>query len=114
MPDDNLKSTSSTLNSISTDRSGSNEVLRAIPPDHALQRDDWARRRLRMDGVILLFSGLLSYIVLTDRANAVDQLVVPSLIAGIVSLIAAYVFGAVWDYKSFMSSIATMSQNRDT
>ena len=80
-----------------------------LPPPHALERDDWSKRRLRLDLTLLLLSGLLSYIVIAGRANAVDQLVVPSLVAGIVSLIAAYVFGAVWDYKSFMSSIAQMS-----
>lgn len=86
---------------------------RPIPPDHALERDDWSKRRLRLDLVVALFAGLLSYIVLTGQSTVADQLVVPSLIAGIVSLIAAYVFGAVWDYKSFMSSIAKMSQSND-
>ena len=83
---------------------------RVVPPDHAFDRDDWSKRRLRLDLTTFLFAALLTYIVVTGRANAVDQLVVPSLIAGIVALIGAYVFGAVWDYKSFMNSMARMSE----
>lgn len=88
--------------------------LRLLPPDHALQRDDWSKRRLRLDLTTVLFAVLLTYIVVTGRANAVDQLVVPSLIAGIVALIGAYVFGAVWDYRSFMNGISNFSNNQTT
>lgn len=84
---------------------------RVLPPDHALARDDWSKRRLRLDLIVLLFSGLLTYIVLSGQSTVADQLIVPSLIAGIVSLVATYVFGAVWDYRSFMSGISNMSSN---
>lgn len=88
--------------------------LRLLPPDHALQRDDWSKRRLRLDLIVLLFSGLLSYIVLSGQSTVADQLIVPSLIAGIVSLVATYVFGAVWDYRSFMVGISNFSNNQTT
>lgn len=68
------------------------------------ERDDWSHRRLRMDVVQIIYLGLLAYIILTGRANAVDQLAVPSLIAGIVAILGTYVFGSVWDYRSFLIS----------
>lgn len=65
--------------------------------------DDWTKRRLRLDLVLVLFGSLLSYTVVFGHASAVDSLVAPALIAGIASLIATYVFGAVWSYKLFLS-----------
>ena len=86
---------------------------RPIPPDHALDRDDWSKRRLRLDAVLLLFSGLTTYILITGRSQPVDTLAIPSLIGGIVALIGVYVFGAVWDYKSFMGSMVGLSNREE-
>lgn len=73
-------------------------------------RDDWSHRRIRMDVVLGVFLSLLTYIVLTGQATPVDQLVVPSLIAGVVAIIGAYVFGAVWDYRSFILSVSNKGE----
>src|ERR1700761_3867072 len=87
---------------------------RQLPPPAALQRDDWLGRHVVLFVTYVSFLGMLVYIVLTAQSNAVDQLAVPSLIAGIVTLTGVYVFGQVWDYRSFMNSIADMHNTEAT
>lgn len=80
------------------------EDLSPTVPTLDFPRDDWSHRRHRLDAVLILFGGLLTKIVGWPSASVVEQLVAPSLIAGIVSLIGLYVFGALLDYRAYLTT----------
>jgi hypothetical protein len=74
--------------------------MRQIP------KSEWKRRRFRLDLCLIVIFVWLSYIIFSNSDTVLFQQVSIALIAGGVSLIGTYIFGAVFDDHNFMNAIA--------
>jgi uncharacterized membrane protein YgcG len=75
-----------------------------------LKQSEWKRRRLRLDLGLLSILVLVFYIIFKGNDAVIYQQSVIALIAAGVALLGQYVFGAVWDDKNYMNTIASMHQ----
>lgn len=73
-----------------------------------LKTTEWRRRRFRLDVGLSFLAALICYILWFDTDSEVQQAAITVLIPSFVSLIGAYIFGATWDDKNYMSTVAKM------
>jgi hypothetical protein len=69
-------------------------------------KNEWRRRRNRLDIGLLFLGGLIVYVLWYDSDSEVQQAAITVLIPSFVSLIGAYIFGAAWDDKNYMDNIS--------
>ena len=74
----------------------------------------WAKRRLRLDLALVAILVWISWIIFFDKDTVLYQQVSIALIAGGVTLIGQYVFGAAWDDKNYMSALNKQNETSDT
>lgn len=74
----------------------------------------WAKRRLRLDLALVAILVWVSWIIFFDKDTVLYQQVSIALIAGGVTLIGQYVFGAAWDDKNYMSALNKQNENMGT
>ena len=74
----------------------------------------WAKRRLRLDLALVAILVWVSWIIFFDKDTVLYQQVSIALIAGGVTLIGQYVFGAAWDDKNYMSALNKQNETSDT
>ena len=65
----------------------------------------WAKRRLRLDLALVAILVWVSWIIFFDKDTVLYQQVSIALIAGGVTLIGQFVFGAAWDDKNYMNAL---------
>jgi hypothetical protein len=76
-----------------------------------LKQSEWKRRRFRLDLGLLAILVLVFYIIFSGNDSVIYQQAVIALIAAGVALLGQYVFGAVWDDKNYMNTIASIHQS---
>jgi hypothetical protein len=72
-------------------------------------KNEWKRRRIRLDTGLVFLGGLIVYILWYDSDSEVQQAAITVLIPSFVSLIGAYIFGAAWDDKNYMDSVSRIT-----
>jgi hypothetical protein len=74
----------------------------------------WAKRRLRLDLALVAILVWISWIIFFNKDTVLYQQVSIALIAGGVTLIGQYVFGATWDDKNYMSALNRQNETLGT
>ena len=75
------------------------------PVEALLAGDNWPLRRRWMTIALIWMAGNVQYLILFGADTAINQNVVITMVGAIVSIIFAYVFGAVWDDQNKRSTI---------
>lgn len=78
-----------------------------------IKPSEWKRRRLRLDLSLIAILVWLSWIIFHGTDTTLFQQISVALIAGGVALIGQYVFGAVWDDRNYMNTLASLHGNSD-
>lgn len=77
-----------------------------------LKPTEWKRRRARLDLGLVFLASCVGYILFMDSDSEVQQAAITVLIPSFVSLIGAYVFGAVWDDKNYMNAVSEINKGK--
>lgn len=79
-----------------------------ISPAQILLNDNWKKRRLWMIVALLWLGGNAQYLMVWGKDTVINQNALVTLLGAFVSIIFAYVFGAVWDDTSKRESYSGM------
>lgn len=77
-----------------------------------LDKSEWGKRRFRLDIALIFIMVMIGWIIFSGNDTAVYQQAVLALIAAGVALLGQYIFGAAWDDKNYMRTLAQMHRDR--
>lgn len=77
-----------------------------------LTKSEWSKRRFRLDLSLIFIALMIGWIILSGKDTAVYQQAIIALIAAGVTLVGQYIFGAAWDDKNYMRTVADMHKTQ--
>lgn len=87
-------------------------VNREVFPLPKLDKSEWGKRRFRLDIALVFIMVMIGWIIFKGSDTAVYQQAILALIAAGVALLGQYIFGAAWDDKNYMRTLAQMHRDR--